>query len=756
MSLADALEEAQQKVAQLLPQPEDLQTKLPHLIAKYQQEKQSLDAVLKRVVGDKLDGYEESLSALQRSEQSIKSMQEWVKQVEDVCKNSQIQIQNYDKIKRISKTHQNFVKTKEIIVRFQALSQDVERLSQMIRVESENILGPADSLLQIHYELYKLEEFRDITVHQAKTQGPTVINIINKYFKRLDSLSEQFREYLWTLGQNILELVKEDQGQVLVKICKIVEAEEMADEQVMEYQHRMQQSSGSIGQSQQQSNNITSLQVVSEAILSRSIKNYRSQLLNSILESIQIHYRRMIPSEDSVADALENSHFIFNDLALVFDEVAVRFPPKYKIFPFYVLQYHKLTYDLLNRLTQRGDMETKDILLVLGWVRDYYKVMNDRLGVTEELLEPKLLDDNEAKLSRDYVKLISTKLLEWVDRLLLSEKKDFIERDKAPDTDSDEMYATSAPVILFQIVNQQIDIVFDAAKGGRLLSDVGFECLRTLKHFQSEQMLMLEQEEQRFLMKKDQFAPGFAEYVIALSNNNLKCSEYLEAVYKRLEEKLDDSAKSEFSKLMNEVMEGFMRITKKGCSVLQTIMFNDINGAMSQVFTASWYENSTMPSVLATLNDYLQDYKAHLQDYLFSKLSSESLEHFVVLILQALKSKNCKLKMPQAVNQLRSEYITGVAFWSDIKSPKRVRQTFDVLDKIIAVLESSSTVLFISWYALWKAYNDVPLQFIEDLLYKRDDLDRSELKEAVQAIRAKLKEQKDGNAEATTSVFSKM
>lgn len=94
-------------------------------------------------------------------------------------------------------------------------------------------------------------------------------------------------------------------------------------------------------------------------------------------------------------------------------------------------------------------METKDILLVLGWVRDYYKVMNDRLGVTEELLEPKLLDDNEAKLSRDYVKLISTKLLEWVDRLLLSEKKDFIERDKAPDTDSDEMYATSAPVILF-------------------------------------------------------------------------------------------------------------------------------------------------------------------------------------------------------------------------------------------------------------------------------------------------------------------
>ncbi|KAI3649313.1 hypothetical protein MP228_005832, partial [Amoeboaphelidium protococcarum] len=235
---------AQQKVAQLLPQPEDLQTKLPHLIAKYQQEKQSLDAVLKRVVGDKLDGYEESLSALQRSEQSIKSMQEWVKQVEDVCKNSQIQIQNYDKIKRISKTHQNFVKTKEIIVRFQALSQDVERLSQMIRVESENILGPADSLLQIHYELYKLEEFRDITVHQAKTQGPTVINIINKYFKRLDSLSEQFREYLWTLGQNILELVKEDQGQVLVKICKIVEAEEMADEQVMEYQHRMQQSSG--------------------------------------------------------------------------------------------------------------------------------------------------------------------------------------------------------------------------------------------------------------------------------------------------------------------------------------------------------------------------------------------------------------------------------------------------------------------------------------------------------------------------------
>ena len=95
------------------------------------------------------------------------------------------------------------------------------------------------------------------------------------------------------------------------------------------------------------------------------------------------------------------------------------------------------------------NLETRDILVVLGWVRDYYRVMNERLGVTEELLEPKLLDDNEVRLTTEYVKLIREKLLEWVDRLQENEAKEFVIRENAPEIDNDNMFSTSSSVILF-------------------------------------------------------------------------------------------------------------------------------------------------------------------------------------------------------------------------------------------------------------------------------------------------------------------
>lgn len=399
-------------------------------------------------------------------------------------------------------------------------------------------------------------------------------------------------------------------------------------------------------------------------------------------------------------------------------------------------------------------LQARDILLVTGWVREYYQLMSEQLGVNEELLEPRLLDSNEDHLTAEYIKLIRKKLWEWVDRLLDTEASDFQKRDQPPEIEGDGMYTSSAAVILFQMLNQQIDIAAKAARGGRLLFDVAVECFKAMSHFQEKQLKLLDAELAKFF--SDQHVPpGFPEYVITLCNNHLKCSEFTEAMRARFDAKsLDERFQADCAQQLTLGSEGFMKVAKRGYHILIDIVFRDVEAVMADFHCPRWYDKqSTMATVISTFADYFNDYKAHLQDYLFTKLTTDAMDRFVSAYVDSLRNKNVRFRMPIAAKMIRSDLLTATEFWNTFKSPKRVVQAFDIMDKLVAVVESSPTLLSLSWYTLCKAYNDVPISFIEELLFKRDDMDRAAVKAAIGSWKTKPKE---GNSEAVSSIFTKL
>jgi exocyst complex component 3 len=228
----------------------------------------------------------------------------------------------------------------------------------------------------------------------------------------------------------------------------------------------------------------------------------------------------------------------------------------------------------------------------------------------------------------------------------------------------------------------------------------------------------------------------------------------VESIQKKLEQNLDEKWRAEASKYSNESFEGFMRVAKKSNTVLIGMIFHDINPAFQQLFTPQWYEQpQSIGAIIQTLDDYLQDFKKHLLDYLFSKLTTDVLEKFLLCYLEAIKHKQTKFKMPQALQLIRSDLNGAMTFWAEYKTQKRVKTSFDLIEKIVGILESSETMIFLSWYNLWKCYNDVPMTFIEDLLHKRDDLEKSVIKETVVNCKNKSKE---ANTEAVPSLFSKL
>lgn len=210
-----------------------------------------------------------------------------------------------------------------------------------------------------------------------------------------------------------------------------------------------------------------------------------------------------------------------------------RFPKKYNIFEYIVVQYHRNIYDILNSILTKKDIGPSDILQTIGWVKEYHEIMNERFKVPEEILEPPLLDQKEGILIQEYMNLSRQKMNEWINNLLLAETKKFMDREGAPEIDPNGKYFTTAAIDLFQIVKQHIDPVSFATKG-RLLFDVVMEVSRSIQAYQKGIMSAMESEHEKFIEKSDSVNPGFEDYIIMIANSCLRFIEFMDEITKQV------------------------------------------------------------------------------------------------------------------------------------------------------------------------------------------------------------------------------
>ena len=133
----------------------------------------------------------------------------------------------------MSLIHRNFSQTEEMVQSFQEISSKVSLCSSLL---SESIaagpFSPQPNLLPCHFQLLRLEAFRNETLHQAKKGTKEDLATVKEYFERLDKVVRDFDAWVWELAGEMLELVMEGRMDTVVKILKICEAEGREDEKV--------------------------------------------------------------------------------------------------------------------------------------------------------------------------------------------------------------------------------------------------------------------------------------------------------------------------------------------------------------------------------------------------------------------------------------------------------------------------------------------------------------------------------------------
>jgi exocyst complex component 3 len=128
--------------------------------------------------------------------------------------------------------HRNFTRTDEMVVNLTEMYSRLSTVERQLAASRENILNPSPFLLSMHHQLNALEDFRNQTMHMAKSCSADVRNTLKRHFERLDSVIKGFEEYLSDMAGHVLEIVRTGNGTVIVKLVKIAEMEGKEDAKV--------------------------------------------------------------------------------------------------------------------------------------------------------------------------------------------------------------------------------------------------------------------------------------------------------------------------------------------------------------------------------------------------------------------------------------------------------------------------------------------------------------------------------------------
>lgn len=675
-------------VADQLKSPDDL-AKIAALRKKLQKEQASLSAKLKTGAKDQLEATRDGLLKLQATRKDVSGIREAFADVESLCgdavegnegagvaassssRKSVATTKSFRVISQVSQIHRNFVQTATTLDRLSKLPARIEALAGMLEQAQSDLFGPAEELLPLHYHISNLEVFRNETLQLGRSCSSDVRSTLAEYFAPLDGLVKSFDDYLLALCKNTMDLVREGRGTVVVKVIKIIEKESREDERAAAI--RLAKKANLEGAARFQS-------VVANA---RIIKLYRPKLVEAMDEATAELFNECWQRFGSAGDHMDflgHLDWIYKDLAFVQEEIVGLFPPDYNILRTFVRSYHKHLGALLREKILATDPEASALLTLYQFTQEYQKTMTKELGVEKAWLEPSLLAGREQSIIDDYLGLITRKIDEWTANLMADEVRAFVARESAPDESAEGLYGLQYAAILFQMVNQQVELAADSGQATVLVRATSHAC-QAMRSTQATWLRVLEQEfrKQREAKSPEEVTEGLVEYVIALANDQLKSAEYGEGLMSKVESLVSAKYKAQIRETVDEAINGYLDVSKRCTQVLVDLVFFDLRPAVKELFVfPQWYAEGTTTTIVETIRDYTSDYSERLNPNLFDVLCDDVIDRFLTAYLAAMR-KAGKLRMPAAGERLRADIDETGAMFSGFKTAEEVQQKMEVL-----------------------------------------------------------------------------
>lgn len=695
---ADAIDNAAKRVAQLLQRPEQLEKVDDHR-RRLLREKESVDARLRTALQTQIDNVKTGLELLRAAIQHIHQIKSNLASVDALCKSSRALGIDAAEFKGVNDARKTLLGTKKNLDRIFVVPQTVLQLKNAMEAEDCN-------LLYIYENLSALEFIRDELLYHARNM-PDEKHALQWYFAEVDTLSELLAKRLWSLLDQSMHLVK-SKRHVLVSVLRIIEREERADIQVLDPA------------------------AIVKVDTSRRPKRYKEKAFNRLIESIDNRFESVaVDDKEHVEIFLDRcSQFILEDLSTVKNEFVPCFPERYNIFMFYVQEYSDHMEHILTQLSYE-ELGSSQIIAIINWLRKYADTMKKKLDI--KVKDPLPIERQDVLLEK-YRKVVKEKMHEWSGNIIKNEIQEWItsqEKTTPPETNPNGLYVTEASIILFQIIDQHVDVAL-LTRHGKFISEVVQLCTETLRDFLNEfDRALVELGNNYFAQLPEDRARFMVEFLMCVINNLVHCTEYTNQLRARIEEVdiIPPASLAKFKTDFDFVVERFHQVASVPQGILTRIIMCDLDPVILNLFTRKWYDSPRdIETVIATLDDYSKDVCEHTQRDYYYKIIVSCFDLIVISIVKVMFSKKAVIKpvikelLKKDIDRFKQFFQEKLKDCKEQKLKTQVTNRMDFLNDLLALATDTESVLALSFLKIHGRHPDFTPEHVDILLSCREDM----------------------------------
>ncbi|KAF2005081.1 exocyst complex component Sec6 [Amniculicola lignicola CBS 123094] len=736
------------KLAELLRHPEDLD-KIPALKAEFTRKKGGIDGQLRHGLKEQLEVTQAGMNSITEGQRAVNLIKEEMMKIDKLCAEAQNMIHDFPHINIVAQTHRNFEHVEKMKKDIDTFQDRLENMEYLLAQDDED---PANqlNLLEIHYGLTQLRDIRDEAMDQIKSSGDGSTELIDNltldtgatvqdYFARLDDVIEWFDKHVGEACINLIELVQAGNDGMVVRLALVIEEEEKTDKKVKALQD-----------AQREYKDLAS-RFKSIATGPKELRGYKEKFLQAIEYVCKARLEEANAEFMESPDRLEKSvKWYFNNLNTVKLGMITLMPKKWKIFKTYSSIYHAQMHNWLTDRIDADDRTPQHLLAIINWVDKYYAKMN-KLGIPEDQLTPHVINNRGAELIRDYRQVIIKSVEEWMDRMAIADKKNFLDRDEnALTTDENGWFRTKTMGDMWDMLRQQL-LVAGSSERHDVAEGVIEAMFRALGARQRMWQQLAEAEVLKYASPNaDQDGPqAFQDWLIAVANDQIVCiddgdpdNESQVSYLTTFEREVSTLVSPAYSQNIVEQVESLksayvdLGVTCIGIFV-ESIFHTDFAPILPEFFTPAWYAQKRMGAIVSTFQDYLNDYENvlsfSLRDILVEELSHQLLAQY----LSSVKNKGAKFRRADPFSEkIKDDVLTAFKFFEPYTSYTEIRNEWRVLSLFEGLLTAEKALVPIAYENLKTQYWDVQIAWVEAVLRSRDDFERSMLN----AVKAKAAE----------------
>ena len=413
------------------------------------------------------------------------------------------------------------------------------------------------------------------------------------------------------------------------------------------------------------------------------------------------------------------------------------FPPSYGILEHFIGLYHDA---LRSRLLEivHGGLEGQEYVTVLSWIVQTYPgkdlMASPSLGIPPDMVRPLLDAETIADLNKEYLDNMKKNYGDWM-RNTLSQEVDDWKKEDDPETDSDGCFQTSAPIIIYQMIDENLQVA--ATISPELVNKVLVLSMAEVAYYgRLYRNAIIEYKNGYFKNRKT--ITHFTKYMVAIVNNCERFEELAQELKARWWKPghHDNEAANGFEVLLKTYQD----LRAESSEYLLDESFMDLDEHFDDLLSSKW-QNSTdaMDTVCATLEDYFEDYKGLkprnfesvirlaqnrvAKRYIASMLAEGNFLRRKLSFETNEDRRKAAEKVIGEAKQIKVFFVKVAGDISAFDSP------FDALILLAEVLKADEDMLLLDIGTLVKKYPDLSHDQLFCLLMLRGDITRTAAKE---------------------------